>query len=531
MSYFGFIELVFNFNIKIYLYIYMNNKNLNEDDFHLLQYDDFDRYVSLEEQTRLLEEDKLLIESFKNFYVAFVKNTVVLGKKSLLTTSFLLSGPLSSFASVKTLKSMNNSSSSISSNINNNETKEETGIINNSKHHTERRRLIKRLPKREIIHDGYKSYPSQRGVLVEKYDSIEEKRMLDFGSYYGEMLNTLVRSNSTPVAVEKKKLSIQNFELKKNLNISINNKMESIKPKIKIINNLNSLKSSSLNIVIKNLANFDNLSLIQKKEMSIGIFVIVIMDAIAKVNHKKTRRTLVKSLKNTIFDNNIELDNLILRGGKTNDDNNNNNNLFNILSYLTNSLLDSLPVIGQAKWLITKTIKPIIGSLNISEAINNSNSNSKLSALKGFVKLINSNKWLSLIVGVGGFRIFPKKKNGTLDFKKAVSTTLKDIPYINTLPVVKDTSENLSITDSLKSLMYNSTLFLYNYKLHIGVVIFLLIFRNVIYKLITDKEYRKTFDITESFVSFTQGNETADAEKTIVACNNFNTFRWAGGGF
>jgi hypothetical protein len=63
------------------------------------------------------------------------------------------------------------------------------------------------------------------------------------------------------------------------------------------------------------------------------------------------------------------------------------------------------------------------------------------------------------------------------------------------------------------------------------LVIFLLIFRNEIYKLITDKEYRKTFDITESFVSFTQGNETADAEKTIVACNNFNTFRWAGGGF
>ena len=359
-----------------------------------------------------------------------------------------------------------------------------------------------------------------------------EKILLDFGSFYGEMLNTLVRSNSTPVAVEKKKLSIQNFELKKNLNISINDKIITIKPKIKIINNLNSLNSTSLNIVIKNLANFDNLSLIQKKEMSIGIFVIVIMDAIAKVNHKKTRRTLVKTLKNTLFDN-IELENLILRGGKTNDDNNNNNNnnLFNILSYLTNSLLDSLPVIGPAKWLITKTIKPIIGSLNISEAINNSNSNSKLSALKGFVKLINSNKWLSLIVGVGGFRIFQKKKNGTLDFKKVVSTTLKDIPYINTLPVVKDTSENLSITDSLKSLMSNSTLFLFNYKLHIGVVIFLLIFRNEIYKLIIDKEYRKTFDITESFVSFTQGNETADAEKTIVACNNFNTFRWAGGGF
>jgi len=531
MSYFGFIELVFNFNIKIYLYIYMNKKNLNEDDYHLIEYDEFFyRYVSLEEKNRLLEEDKLLIESFKNFYVAFVKNTVVLGKKSLLTTSILLSGPLSSFASVKTLKSLNNGSSSISSNINNNDTKEETGIINNSKHHSKTARLIKRLPKREIIHDGYKSYPSQRGIFVEKSDAIEEKRMLDFGSYYGEMLNTLVRSNSTPVAVEKKKLSIQNFELKKNLNISINNKITNIKPTIKIINNLNSVKSSSLNIVIKNLANFDNLSLIQKKEMSIGIFVIVIMDAIGKVNHKKTRRTLVKSLKNTIFDNNIELDNLILRGGKTNDDNN-NNNIFNILSYLTNSLLDSLPVIGPAKWLITKTIKPIIGSLNISEAINNSNSNSKLSALKGFVNLINSNKWLSLIVGVGGFRIFPKKKNGTLDFKKAVSTTLKDIPYINTLPVVKDTSENLSITDSLKSLMYNSTLFLYNYKLHIGVVIFLLIFRNEIYKLITDKEYRKTFDITESFVSFTQGNETADAEKTIVACNNFNTFRWAGGGF
>jgi hypothetical protein len=128
-------------------------------------------------------------------------------------------------------------------------------------------------------------------------------------------------------------------------------------------------------------------------------------------------------------------------------------------------------------------------------------------------------------VGVGGFRIFPKKKNGTLDFKKVVSGTLKDIPYINTLPVVKDTSETLSITDSLKNLMSNSTLFLYNYKLHISVVICLIIFRNQIYKLITDKEYRKKFDFTESFVTFTQGlftqfyEDLKEAQRRLIDSN------------
>jgi hypothetical protein len=52
----------------------------------------FYRYVSLEEKNRLLKEDDVLIESLKSISSGISKKSLVIAKKSLLTSSFLLSG-------------------------------------------------------------------------------------------------------------------------------------------------------------------------------------------------------------------------------------------------------------------------------------------------------------------------------------------------------------------------------------------------------------------------------------------------------